>query len=151
MLAKTVKFIDFDGKDAEETHYFNFTKPEILEFEFSFGAEGGLEPYFEKIVEAGDNKALFALFRSLVLDAYGVRSEDGKRFIKSPELRAEFAQTAAYPEVFMSLATDEQAAVEFFVGILPRDLNIDAEAALAKMSEPGGILDRATQPTETSE
>ncbi len=48
--------------------------------------------------------------------AYGQKSDDGKRFIKSEQLREEFSQTAAYSTLFMELAMDDNAAVIFLEG-----------------------------------
>ena len=62
------------------------------------------------------------MFKDLVLKAYGVKSDDGRRFIKSKELSEEFAQTEAYSQIFMELATDADAAAKFVNGIIPADL-----------------------------
>ena len=60
----------------------------------------------ERIVEANNTKLLIKEFKRIIFLAYGVKSEDGKRFIKSDEIREEFSQTAAYSELFMQLALD---------------------------------------------
>ena len=62
------------------------------------------------------------MFKDLVLKAYGVKSDDGRRFIKSKELSDEFSQTEAYSQIFMELATDDKAAAAFINGIVPADL-----------------------------
>ena len=63
---------------------------------------------------------IIKVFKELVLKAYGEKSPDGKRFIKSDELSTAFAQTEAYSELFMKLATDDKAAADFVNGIIPK-------------------------------
>jgi hypothetical protein len=62
------------------------------------------------------------IFKDLILRAYGEKSADGKRFMKSKELSEAFAQTEAYSILFMELATDADAAAKFVNGIVPADV-----------------------------
>ncbi len=120
MLKREISYENFDGEQVTETIYFNISKPEIIELEVEY--EGGFGKMMERIVEAEDAKQLIHEFKRIVLLSYGKKSEDGKRFIKSDELREEFSQSAAYNELFMELATDDKAAAAFIKGILPKDL-----------------------------
>jgi hypothetical protein len=119
MLQKKIAYTDFNGVEREETFSFNLTKAEIMEMEMS--TTGGLSEMINKIIEAQDTPALITLFKDLVLKAYGEKSADGKRFIKSKELSEAFSQTEAYSELFMELATDADAAAKFVNGIIPAD------------------------------
>lgn len=87
-----------------------------------FSENGGLEKVLEKMVKEKDQKRMMELFKMVILKAYGQKSLDGRRFIKSPELTEEFTQTPAYSELFTRLATDDGAAAEFINQILPQDL-----------------------------
>ncbi len=120
MLKRDITYEDFNGERVTDTLYFNLTKTEIIDLEVSH--EGGLDEAIKKIVKAQDIKSLIAEFKNIVLASYGVKSEDGKRFIKSDQLREEFTQTAAYDALFMELATDDDAAAVFIKGIIPADL-----------------------------
>lgn len=120
MLKRNITYEDFNGDKVTDTHYFNLTRTEIIELEV--GYEGGLEKTIKRIVDAKDSKTLIAEFKRIVLLSYGVRTEDGKRFIKSDALREEFTQTAAYDALFMELATDADAATQFVQGIIPKDM-----------------------------
>lgn len=117
MLKKEITYTDFDGNERKETFFFNISKAEVLEMET--GVVGGMTQMLSKIVESQDNKKIVETFKEIILKAYGEKSPDGKRFIKSPELSAAFSQTEAYSELFMELATDDGAAVAFINGILP--------------------------------
>lgn len=120
MIKKTIKYTDFNGIEREEDYYFNLTKAEIAEMELS--VDGGLAEKVKKIVAAKDMPTLVKIFKDLVLRSYGVKSDDGRRFIKSEQLRNEFTQTEAYSELFMELSTNADAAVAFVNGIVPKDI-----------------------------
>lgn len=117
MLKKTISYTDYDGNLRTEDFYFNLSKAEVTEMELS--AEGGLSKMLEKIVASQDSKRIMEIFKDIILKAYGEKSPDGKRFIKNQELREGFAQTEAYSELFMELATNADAASSFINGIVP--------------------------------
>ena len=130
MLKKTITYTDYNGVERKEDFYFNLTKAEIMELEMSIS--GGLTEMINRIVAAQDAPAIVKIFKELVLKAYGVKSPDGKRFIKSDELATEFAQTEAYSQLFMELATDADAASAFVNGIVPNVEGMDAAPKLIK-------------------
>ena len=117
MLKKTFTYTDYNGIERTEDHYFNLSKAELMEMELS--TAGGLAEMINRIVAAQDAPAIVRVFKDLVLKAYGRKSDDGRRFIKSKELSDEFAQTEAYSQLFMELATDADAAAAFVNGIVP--------------------------------
>ena len=117
MLKKTVTYTDYNGSERTEDFYFNLTKAEIMEMELT--TVGGLSAMIEKIVAAKDGPTIIKTFKDLVLKAYGEKSADGRRFIKSPEIAEAFSQTEAYSQIFMELATDDEAAAKFVNGIIP--------------------------------
>jgi hypothetical protein len=120
MLKRTVNYEDFNGNNVSEDFYFNLTKAELLELELSY--DSGFAESLQRIIDAKDNKTLVFEFKKLVLLSYGIKSEDGKRFMKSDKIREEFEQTAAYSALFMELAVDATSASAFITGITPRDL-----------------------------
>ena len=99
MLKKTITYEDYNGVTRTEDFYFNFTEAEIMELEL--GTTGGLAEMIKRLVDAQDAPAIIKIFKELVLKAYGQKSPDGKRFIKSEELATEFSQTEAYSQLFM--------------------------------------------------
>lgn len=117
MLKKTITYTDYNEVERTETFYFNLTKAELMEMEM--GTTGGLSEMITKIVDAKDAPEIIKVFKELVLKAYGEKSADGKRFIKSEELSTAFSQTEAYSQLFMELATDADAASKFVNGIAP--------------------------------
>jgi len=121
MLKKTVTYVDYNGMQRTEDFYFNLSKAEVAEMEMS--VEGGLSKMLETIVASKDNVQIVNLFKQMVLKAYGEKSADGRRFIKSKEISEAFSQTEAYSEIFMELALNEEAAAAFVNGIMPANLN----------------------------
>lgn len=119
MLKKNIKYVDYDGNARAEDFYFNLNKAEIVELEL--GTTGGLTKTLEKIVQEKDNKRIVEYFKAIILKAYGEKSSDGRRFIKSQELRDSFEQTEAYAELFMELSSNAKAAAEFISGIVPKE------------------------------
>lgn len=117
MLKRTITYPDYNGGSRTEDFYFNLTQAEITEMELS--VDGGLIEMINRIVAAQDGKQIIATFKDIILRAYGEKSPDGKRFIKSQELRDAFSQTEAYSQLFMELATDADAAAAFVNGIVP--------------------------------
>ena len=109
MIAKTIKYKDFNGVEREEKFFFNLTKAEITEMELS--TSGGLAECIKQIVEAQDTPQIIKIFKDLVLKAYGEKSLDGKRFRKVDDngvpLSVAFSETEAYSNLFMELATDD--------------------------------------------
>jgi len=120
MLKKTIKYTDYDGNEREEDFYFNLSKAELIEMQM--GISGGLEKKLRKIISSQDIVEIMAIFKEIILKAYGEKSADGKRFIKSKELSEAFTQTEAYSELFMQITTDEKLASEFVNGIIPKDI-----------------------------
>lgn len=118
MLPITKKYIDFNGVEREETFYFNLTQEELTDWEL--GVTGGLSKLVEKITQTRDIPALAKLFKEAILKAYGVKSDDGRRFIKTKELREAFSQTQAYSDLYMELVQDDKKAAEFINGIIPK-------------------------------
>lgn len=121
MLKKTVTYKNFNDEEITEDFYFHFTQAEIVEMENS--QQGGLHKTLEKIVATKDNKGLIEIFKDVVLNAYGEKSPDGRRFIKTPEVREAFSQTNAYSDIFMELASNDVAAHEFIDAVLPAPVN----------------------------
>lgn len=117
MLKKKITYTDYNGTERTEDFYFNLTKAEIMEMEL--GTSGGLAEMIQRIVDAQDAPSIIKVFKDLILKAYGEKSPDGKRFIKSKEISESFSQTEAYSQLFMELATDSVAAAEFVNGIMP--------------------------------
>lgn len=146
MLEKIITYTDFGGTQRTEKHYFNLTRAEVLNAQVSF--PGGLAEHLEKILAEMDQARIVEMFTKIIDLSYGVRSDDGRTFTKSPEALAQFKSTLAYDEFIVEIYTDPVKAAEFVNKIMPKqdlkgnalDLDKDldkfkaeAEARRAKM------------------
>lgn len=117
MLKKTITYTDYNGVERTEDFWFNLTEAELMEMEL--GKAGGLTASLKRIVDAQDIPAIVKEFKYILLKAYGKKSDDGRRFIKSEAISEEFSQTEAYSKLFMELSMNSDAASEFVNGLIP--------------------------------
>jgi hypothetical protein len=137
MLKKTIKYEDFNGNEISEDFYFNLTKAELLEMESK--SQGGLKAKLERLINTRDISAIMEVFKEVIVKSYGVKSDDGKRFMKSKEITDAFVESNAYSELYIELATDEDAAVAFITGIIPKDLSRQIDQATIDEIKSGAI------------
>jgi len=137
MLKKLINYTDYDGRNRSENFYFYLSKAELMEMELS--SVGGMQNLIQLIIEKQDIPKIMEAFKTIILKAYGEKSADGRRFIKSKELSEAFSQTEAYSNLYMELVTNAEAAATFINGIVPDDV---AQAAAKRREE---------EHTETSE
>lgn len=149
MLKRDITYRDLDDQQVTETFYFNLTKTEILEMELEHGG-GGLAEWIKRVVKTEDHAALVAEFKKIILKAYGQRDPEGKRFIKTDEMRANFAQTMAYDALFFELATSDTAAADFLIGIIPAEIREEAQR-LSTLPQPNIRPAEEIRNTETVE
>ena len=134
MIKKTITYVDFDGNERTEDMYFNMTKSELVAFSFDMPeaitenvpktADADVEAVGRKIAEKLGSSGIFKFVTDLVAKSYGVKSEDGRRFIKSKQLSEEFTQTIAYDEFIMELFSDDKKASEFINAVIPSNMAI---------------------------
>lgn len=128
MYKWTCQYEDYNGATRIENFWFNLSEAEILEMEL--GVSGGLSEYLQRIVNANDTPTLLKTFKDLILKCYGEKSEDGRRFVKSPALSEAFSQTEAYSQLYMKLALDADAAAEFVNSVVPSKMSSPKNAPL---------------------
>lgn len=126
MLKKEITSTDFNGVTTTEAYYFNLTQAEVAEMEM--GTTGSFSEMLQRIIDARDMASIIKVVKDLILRSYGIKSLDGKRFEKSPEISEAFAQTNAYSVLFMELATNDNAAADFVNGIMPEIPKTDSPA-----------------------
>lgn len=119
MFKRPITYTDYNGKTVTEDHYFNLSRAELMELELT--TPGGWVESIERMTEAEDPTELFKAFKDLILRSYGTKSPDGKRFIKSEEIRTAFEQTEAYSQLFMELLQSPEVAAEFLKQLIPKN------------------------------
>lgn len=127
MIKKTITYTDFNGVERTEDFYFHLTEAELTEMDLD--EQGDLAGKLQKIVDSKDLKEIKDAFKWIVLKSYGEKSDDGRRFMKSPEITKAFEETQAYSDIWMELATNEEAASAFVNGIIPAKLSSEMNKA----------------------
>lgn len=134
MLKKMITYVDYDGKERIEEFLFNLNEAEVIEWLTTSG-DYTLDKVVDKLTKTRNNKELMNTFKDIIYRAYGEKSLDGRRFIKSKEVKDNFMETPAYSVLFMELISDADKAVEFMREILPKDLNKTVEKIMSNSSE----------------
>ena len=143
MLVKTIEYTDYDGVTRKEKFYFNLSKAELTEMQLS--KDGGFSNKLQRIVDAKDVPQLIAVFKEIIFKSYGIKSDDGRRFIKSAQISEEFSQTEAYSKLFMELITDEKAAANFANSLVNQatdkpNITTKLKISLLKLKVPISLL-----------
>lgn len=114
MLKQKVKYLDFDDVEQNETLYFNLNRMELIALQSRYGKDD-MAKYIEKVVAEEDYQKMYELLKDIVLTSYGVRSEDGKRFVKNEKIREEFETSLAYEALIEDFHDDEGSTLNNFI------------------------------------
>lgn len=126
MFKDTITYVDYDNNEQTEDIFFNLNKVELTKLMYS--TPGGLDKKLEKIIERIHKQDMDVVgemvdfFEDLIKRSYGIKSDDGKRFIKSEDITNSFLQSEAYSTFFEKLFTDPNLVTSFTNGIMPSDI-----------------------------
>ncbi len=110
MLHKKVTYTNYNGEVVNEDVYFNLTSMELVKMEAKY--EMSIPDKIKEVTDTKDYEGIIALFEDLLLTAYGVKSEDGRRFIKDEQATKEFGDSIAYAEIFEQIILNPESAKE---------------------------------------
>lgn len=133
MIRKTITYTDFNDLERKEDFYFHMSEAELNKQDLKHG--GKYADYLQKLADAKDFDVIADVIEELILRAYGIKSEDGRRFEKSDDISASFYQSPAYDVLFAELAQDPKNTLEFFKGVIPKNLSAVVEEELKKNPE----------------
>ena len=133
MIKKTITYTDLNGAENTEDYYFHINKGEMMRMQLSEGM--ALDVKIDRLIQTRDYKEIVATIESFIDLSYGVRSENGKSFIKNPKQLELFKSSEAYSELVWTLYTDEDEMREFIFGIFPSNLKEVTEETLKKLEE----------------
>jgi hypothetical protein len=117
MFSKTIKYKNFADEDCLQEFYFHLGKAEIIEL-----GVANIHGRLQRIKNTQNGPEILKEIRELVRMAAGIRSDDGKRFIKDSEAKSALFDSNAYDELLFELATDAESASEFVNKLFPQDL-----------------------------
>ena len=128
MLKQRVKYEGFDGELIEEDLYFNLTRMDLIELNDRYESKD-MAAYMDKIVKEKNIKELYKVLKDIVLMAYGVKSEDGKRFIKNQTVKDEFAESLAFSQLIEDFHETDTAMSDFITGITSQIKGLESATA----------------------
>ena len=128
MFSDKITYENFNGETETQEVFFNISKMESLELEASYPE--GYGQHLQNVVDTGDVRQVLEVFKDLVKKAYGVKSEDGKRFVKSEEEFKKFEESPVYDEFMMKLMGDDGYALDFILGAMPSVDGVTKETVL---------------------
>lgn len=133
MISKTFKFTNFFGIEVEKEYLFDISAVEVMEKEITTPG-GGYQHMLETAFKEKDHIKLYETFRTFILDAVGVISDDGNSFIKDEKHRKEFVGSPAYEQLILSFFGDNgpDVAAAFVEGIFPADMVKEAKQKQAE-------------------
>lgn len=111
MFKYNVKYVDFNGKERAEDLHFHLSLPEVTRIEAELGMP--VEDYIKSLTENQNLKDLLAFIEKLLLSSYGRKTQDGRSFQKTEELRKEFEYSQAYAELFEEMLLKPELAKAF--------------------------------------
>lgn len=121
MLKKTITYTDLNGIERTEDFYFDMSKLEIVKMQVS--TKGGYDVQLKSIAADLNGALIMEFFENFIAKAYGEKSEDGRRFMKSEEISKAFMETPAYEVLFEELVTDDKAAADFVNTVMRSNTN----------------------------
>lgn len=146
MTYETITYSDYNGVTKTKRFYFNINKAELIKLETM--TPGGVAQSLQDAVDAKDAVKLMKFFEMIISMAYGEKSEDGERFIKSQALSEAFMQTEAYNKLFTELLTNAEKASKFINAVFPKELV--EEAAKQQKAEQKQIQAAVTSEIQDS-
>lgn len=124
MLRKEITYTNFNDEKKTKTFMFGLSETEFQEFLLRHHMNSQIS--IEDMSAMNDAEENYKFFKDLVLSAYGMKSDDGDSFMKTPEIRSVFEHHAAFDALMLELlAADENGnvntnALKFFIrGIMP--------------------------------
>lgn len=119
MIKKTVTWTDLNDKEQTTELYFHLSKLELGVFQQKL--DGWLKK-FQAAVKDENLAVVFEALAEIVRSSVGVKSEDGSRFIKTPEIQSELMSSPAVEELIYGFVIRPDEALDFISSLLPKEV-----------------------------
>lgn len=119
MIKQSISYVDYNGENQTEDFYFNLSKAEILEM---MVADENIVESLQNLAKNGTATQAMNWFKDLIQKSVGEKSEDGKRFVKSPEITKNFMESPAFSEFLFDIIQNPAKSEPFVQGLLPNDV-----------------------------
>lgn len=138
-VKRVIQFNDLDGNPVEEVYYFQLGKTDALETDVIHEHKDDMEEYVRELAKGKNSRELVKVWQQLLFTAVGQRV--GNQLIKSPEITAQFRFGGAYEQFFSELMESEDGGGEFFMKIMPEDVQERSEEAAKRVYTKEELLD----------
>lgn len=133
MLKKTITYTNpFTEQEVSEEHFFHISKAGLIELDMASlnepevtdpetGAKlGGFRARLQRIINDRNGEEVMFIVKDMVRRSYG--KKEGDRFLRSPEIWADFESSEAFSQLYFELCTDANAQADFMNGVIPSNL-----------------------------
>jgi hypothetical protein len=134
MYKQTITYLDYNDQEVTRDFYFNLNKAEIARMQYS--GDGSFIDQLREAISLKDPNAFMRFYDKMIRAAYGKKSPDGQRFMKSDEITREFVECPAYDQLFFELLHDDVRFANFFNGLMPKGLMDEAEKLIKEGKLP---------------
>lgn len=145
MIAKTIKYVDYNGVEKTGTYWFNMNRADLIRLELD-GDEGWTDRV-KRLIEEQNTREVVKIIEQFIRDSYGVKTPDGG-FDKDPKYLAKFMQTDAYSELIWQFVEHPDEFGDFINGIVASVKKtvdaIDVDAELEKAKAAGRVVNFVT-------
>lgn len=118
MLTKTITYYDLNGDQQTETLMFNLTTVELARLSKRLTPQGqDLQWFINDIITRNDTLALLDTIATIMIESSGVKSADGKRFIKNQQTKDDFENSVAFAEYLELVMGEPEEAMEFIKNV----------------------------------
>lgn len=134
MIKKTFDHIDFNGTKRVAELYFNLSPLELTQLQLE--SEHGIQKVLEDAIADNDLRKVFDFLDNLIKKSYGIKSDDGRYFRKTPEIIEDLVSSPFYSDFVLGLLeNDAREGAEFIKGLVPASL-IEAANKLVTSQTP---------------
>lgn len=134
MYVKTVTYENFNGDQVTETLHFHLNKAEVVQW-LTMNGDYTLDKLLVQLAVEKNGQRIMEIFDDLITRSYGSISVDGKTFEKDEKKTKAFKGSEAYSIIFCEVVSNQEKAVEFIKGCIPKKLAEDVEKASANSED----------------
>lgn len=145
MFSREFEYTGYDGKPKKDTYWFNLTEAELYEIDLS--SVRGFTAQMNQLLKEERTKEIVEAFKGIILSAVGVVSADGRKFLKSEEIKEDFYRSKAYSQLFVELVSSGEKVAEFLKGAIPDEIRVKMEENNEEPAETDAkVLDLPVMP-----
>lgn len=134
----TITYTDYDGNKRTEDFYFNLNESEVIKWLTTTG-DYTLDKVLLRLSNEHNGQKIIEIFEDFMRRSYGIKSLDGRKFIKNEEVWNDFYQTEAYSKIFSGIIKNAKSAADFINAIIPKDMSDAVAKAIAE--NPDAVSD----------